>query len=113
MGQEQLKNIFAFLSILFGEDLYLSERLMEISPHYLIEKWNRYVMSVHIEHPWGLHPNLRHQYFDEYFNKWQKEISELSTGFYPEDICNHESDGSLRLSDPVQHRCLKCGIFYR
>ena len=113
MGQEQLKNIFAFLSILFGEDLFISEKLMEMNPNYLIEKWNRYVMSVHEEHPWGLHPALRHNYFDNYFDKWKKEIGELNTGFYPDDICDHESDGSLRLSDPPQSKCLKCGEFYK
>lgn len=77
MSEEQLKNIFAFLSILFGEDLFLSQTLMDIHPHYLIEKWERYVMSIREEHPWGLHPTLRHQYFDRYFDKWKKEIGEL------------------------------------
>lgn len=77
MSEEQLKNIFAFLSILFGEDLCLSNKLMEKSPRYLIEKWERYVTSIREEHPWGLHPGLRHNYFDRYFDKWKKEIKEL------------------------------------
>jgi len=73
----ELKNIFAFLSILFGEDLYLSQKLLEMPPSYLIEKWQRYVMSDREEHPWGLHPNLRHDYFDSYFDKWKEEIKEI------------------------------------
>ena len=68
--QDKLKNIFAFLSILFGEDVYLSRKLQEMSPSYLIEKWERYVESTTVEHPWGLHPSLRHSFFDRYFNKW-------------------------------------------
>ncbi len=77
MNETQLKNMLAFLSILFGEDLHLSNELMQKNPHYLLEKWERYVESTSEEHPWGLHPNLRHNYFDRYFNKWKKEISEL------------------------------------
>ncbi len=77
MREEQLKNIFAFLSILFGEDLYLSNHLMEFDPRYLIEKWERYVLSIREEHPWGLHPNLRHNFFDRYFEKHKDAIKEL------------------------------------
>lgn len=68
----KLKNIFAFLSILFGDDLFLSEKLMEMPPDYLIEKWERYVESEREEHPWGLHPALRHKFFDRYFERWCK-----------------------------------------
>lgn len=71
-NQDKLKNIFAFLSILFGEDIYLSNRLMQMSPEYLIEKWERYVESERIEHPWGMHPSLRTGFFDAYFERWCK-----------------------------------------
>ena len=80
-NEVKLKNIFAFLSILFGEDLYLSSELMDKSPEYLIEKWERYVMSVGDEHFWGMHPNLRSHYFDEYFRKWQNDIH-VSDGYF-------------------------------
>lgn len=68
--QDKLKNIFAFLSILFGEDIKLSQTLFDMTPEYLIEKWERYVESNRVEHPWGLHPGLRAGYFDRYFERW-------------------------------------------
>jgi hypothetical protein len=70
---EKLKNIFAFLSILFGEDLFLGKELQKMPPDYLIEKWERYIESERTEHPWGLHPNLRHEFFDRYFERWCKD----------------------------------------
>jgi len=77
MNLDKLKNILAFLSILFGEDIGLNRVLMEMNPHYLIEKWEKYVESIHIEHPWGVHTSLRHTYFDRYFNKWKEELKTL------------------------------------
>lgn len=71
--KDKLKNIFAFLSILFGEDEHLMNRLMKFSPEYLIEKWERYVETQRVEHPWGMHPNLRTGFFDRYFERWCKD----------------------------------------
>lgn len=31
----------------------------------------------------------------------------------PKTECEHESDGSMLLSDPPQYRCKKCGAAYR
>lgn len=31
----------------------------------------------------------------------------------PKTECDHESDGSMLLSDPPQYRCKKCGAAYR
>jgi hypothetical protein len=28
-------------------------------------------------------------------------------------VCQHESDGNMRLSHPPQYKCIKCGEFYR
>lgn len=46
--EDKLKNIFAFLSILFGDDLVLIDKLLKMSPDYLIEKWERYVESLRV-----------------------------------------------------------------
>ncbi len=70
--ENKIKNMFAFLSILFGEDEHLSRKLIDIPPSYLIEKWDRYIESKTAEHPWGMHPNLRSEFFDLYFEKWTK-----------------------------------------
>jgi len=78
MNETKLKNIMAFLSILFGEDLILSNTLMNTHPNYLIEKWERYVESNSEEHPWGLHPALRKNYFNRYFDKWKEQVKELN-----------------------------------
>lgn len=74
--QDKLKNIFAFLCILFGDDIYMSNQLMKMRPDYIIEKYNRYVESNRDEWPWGIHPSLRHGYFDIYFDKWKDELME-------------------------------------
>lgn len=67
---KKLKNIFAFLSILFGDDPTMIQKLMEKSPDYLIEKWERYVESDSDEYLFGLHPALKTKYFDRYLGKW-------------------------------------------
>ena len=66
---EKLRNIFAFLSILFAEDERLGECLMGMSPDYLLEKWERYVEGM-MKYDTGMHPNLRREFFDRYFERW-------------------------------------------
>lgn len=66
---EQIKNIIAFLSILFGNSTLWNEEIMKFSPEYLIEKFNRYIISTRPESDWGLHPSLRRMVFDRYCEK--------------------------------------------
>ncbi len=70
---DQLKNILAFLCIIFGEDLILSSELMDKSPKYLLEKWERYIKSEIPESEWGMHPSLRRRVFERYLEKWEIE----------------------------------------
>ena len=55
---EQVANIIAFLSILFGEEEEFKS-IMQFNPNYIIEKFERYVLSTEVEYPWGMHPSLR------------------------------------------------------
>lgn len=66
----KLKNIFAFLSILFGEDANCVEAIMNMSPEYMLEKYERYVEATRNEWEWGLHPSLRIMIFNPYFERW-------------------------------------------
>ena len=70
---EQIKNIIAFLLIIFGENEILSNEIMNLHPEYLIEKFNRYILSNKSESEWGLHPFLRRRLFDRYCEKWEIE----------------------------------------
>jgi len=67
---EKVKNIFAFLSILFEENEECLEEIMRFSPDYIIEKYMRYIESLIPESPWGLHPSLRRSVFDKYCEKY-------------------------------------------
>ena len=67
---DQVKNIIAFLSIIFGETKVWHEYIMNMPPDYLIEKFNRYILSTRDEHSWGLHPSLRICVFNRYCEKW-------------------------------------------
>jgi len=72
---EKVKNIFAFLSILFGEKYELLSEIMDFRPEYLIEKFERYVLSTRPESDWGLHPSLRRTVFDKYCEKYNLPIT--------------------------------------
>jgi hypothetical protein len=67
---QQIKNIIAFLSILFGESKLWYSEIMNFSPDYLIEKFNRYINSTKSESDWGLHPSLRATVFEAYCRKY-------------------------------------------
>lgn len=64
--EQRIKNIIAFLAILFGESKVWHETIMDFHPDYLIEKFNRYVESTRHESDWGLHPSLRRNVFELY-----------------------------------------------
>lgn len=65
---EQIANIIAFLAIMVGEEA--SEVIMALNPKYVIEKFNRYILSENPEYEWGMHPNLKAFVFDRYMKKW-------------------------------------------
>lgn len=69
--QEQVKNIIAFLAILFGDSKLWHEEIMDFTPEYLIEKFHRYILSTRNESDWGLHPSLRHSVFEPYCRKYK------------------------------------------
>ena len=69
--KEKVKNIMAFLSIIFGEDYDFANALFKMHPDYLIEKFDRYVLSDRPESDWGLHPSLRIEFFNEYCDKYK------------------------------------------
>ncbi len=74
---QQVKNILAFLSILFGDDQEWWSKIMDFRPDYLIEKFDRYIESHRVESPWGLHPSLRRQTFNRYLDKYGIEHDEI------------------------------------
>lgn len=67
--QQQIKNIIAFLAILFGESKIWADEIMKFPPEYLIEKFNRYIQTTRYGADWGLHPSLKRRVFDEYCRK--------------------------------------------
>jgi len=74
---EQIANIIAFLSIMFGENNEgVFTEILKFNPDYIIEKFNRYIESTRVEFPWGLHPSLRSTCFQKYMNKWKIELSD-------------------------------------
>jgi hypothetical protein len=67
--QQQIKNILAFLAIFFGESKLWQDEIMKRKPDYLIEKFNRYILSDKYQADWGLHPLLRKNVFNMYCDK--------------------------------------------
>lgn len=74
--QIKAKNIIAFLTIILAD---LSDEafavIINISPSYLIEKFERYVVSYKAEYGTGMHPTARQEFFDMYCKKWQSELN--------------------------------------
>jgi hypothetical protein len=70
---QQVKNILAFLAILFGESDLWQDEIMHFRPDYLLEKFSRYIESTGVESPWGLHPTIRRSAFNRYLDKWKIE----------------------------------------
>lgn len=73
--EEKVKNIFSFLALVFSEDINLSNKIMNLDPDYLIEKFERYVLSSRYEADWGLNPSLRRGVFDRYCIKYKLKIT--------------------------------------
>jgi len=73
---EHVANIIAFFAIMFGEDSPSWQAVMELNPNYIIEKFERYVLSIRVEYPWGLHPSLRNHRFHAYVDKWELELKD-------------------------------------
>lgn len=73
---EQIANVIAFLSIMFGDDWEVFGKILDFHPDYIIEKFNRYIESTRVEFPWGMHPSLKSTCFDRYMNKWKIELSD-------------------------------------
>lgn len=70
MTETQLKNLIAFLCIIFSENEEMRKEILMISPDYLIEKYECYILSDKNESDWGMHPYLRGTLFNAYCNKW-------------------------------------------
>jgi hypothetical protein len=73
---EQIANVVAFLALLFGKDSKAWDTLMNFSPDYIIEKFERYIVSTRAEYPWGLHPSLRNHRFQNYVDKWELKLKD-------------------------------------
>jgi hypothetical protein len=73
---EKVANIIAFLTLLFGGENAVFEKLMEFNPDYIIEKFERYVLSERIEYPWAMHPYLKNNIFHRYVDKWELELND-------------------------------------
>ncbi len=69
---DKVKNIVAFLCIIFSEDSL--DALFEKTPDYILEKFERFVESPRNDE-WlrGLHPTLRRHAFD----RWVDNNSEI------------------------------------
>lgn len=73
---EKVANIVAFFAIMFGEDSAAWKAVMQLNPNYIIEKFERYVLTQNVQYPWGMHPNLRDHCFQRYVDKWELELQE-------------------------------------
>jgi hypothetical protein len=69
--EEKVKNILCFLAIFFGETEIWENVIMNVHPDYLIEKFERYIMSLESKDERGLHPSLRQNVFDRYCDKYK------------------------------------------
>lgn len=72
---DKLKNILSFLCILFGESEFMNA-IMNMSPEYILEKYERYVKSDRREWPWGMHPSFKNDVFVKYLVKHKMEFSD-------------------------------------
>lgn len=76
---EKVANIIAFFAIMFGEEHpHAWQALMGFHPDYIIEKFERYVESMRVEYPWGMHPSLRSHRFNAYTDKWRLDLKDES-----------------------------------
>ena len=67
--EQRIRNVMAFLSIMFGEDQHMWGAIMQLNPLYVVEKFERYVLSEINEADWGLHPALRRRTYNQWMEK--------------------------------------------
>lgn len=75
-NHEKVANIIAFFVLMFGEDSDAWHSVMQLSPNYIIEKFERYILSLRVEYPWGMHASLKSHIFNAYVDKWELELKE-------------------------------------
>lgn len=74
---EKVANIISFLAILFADDSGEEfKRIMTYDPDYIIEKFERYVLSTEIQYPRGMHTNLKEYAWQLYVDKWELQLKE-------------------------------------
>lgn len=73
-NHEKVANVIAFFAIMLGEHSASWAEVMKLDPNYIIEKFERYVLAIDVEYPWGLHPLLRNQRFHAYTDKWALQL---------------------------------------
>lgn len=71
---EKVANILAFLAILFGENDELTKIIMDFHPDYIIEKYERYILSGISEYEWGVHTLLMQRMVKVYIKKWKLDL---------------------------------------
>lgn len=62
-NKQKIKKILDFLIIIFGKEINLSNRIMKIPTKYLIEKFERYILSKKHESDDRIHPLLKYKIF--------------------------------------------------
>jgi|GEM_PF-6460632 hypothetical protein len=76
---DKVKNILAFLIILLGESYFaVWEIIMDFSPDYLLEKYERYILSDKPEYEWGLHHLMKDRLFNKYCDKWKDALTKIN-----------------------------------
>jgi len=66
---EKIKNILAYLCLLFGESDFMKE-IMHLSPDYIYEKWEQRMDADESQYQHGLHKLLKSKVFDKYCAIW-------------------------------------------
>ncbi len=78
---DKVKNIIAFLAVMFNEDLEFVKWLSTKHPEYILEKFMRYVEYEDIAWEWGLHPALKIRLFDEWVRKNAEKLLAMDEGY--------------------------------
>jgi len=73
---DKLKNILSFLCILFSEKHDIMQTIFDLSPEYIMEKYERYVKSDTREWPWGTHPSIKKSVFNRWLEKYNVPLSD-------------------------------------
>lgn len=76
-NHEKVANIISFIMILFCEDSHVMNKLIEMSPEYIMHKYDYYVLSDKSAYNWGLHPLIKERLFDMYVEIWGLELNDM------------------------------------